>query len=231
MMSASRILKLTSQGQLRLYELAASGQNYIAVQAPAGLAGNLSFILPSDHGTAGYLLRTDGAGNLTWTPSTATDEFANITILNQGKLRLRENSGNGTEQVELRAPASMTATYTLTMPSGLPGSTQFLQCNTAGVLSFSAGAATLQSAYDAGEDLTIATGKTINIGQANNEVALALVKTGVGANRVMTLEDDGTGGCLSLQQDGDAISLQITKTAGSQPAVAIDGSGAISGAA
>jgi hypothetical protein len=229
-MSASRILKLTSQGQVRFYEVAASGQNYIALQAPAGVASNVTLTLPIDAGTAGYLLRTDGAGNLTWVPPGGGEEFANITILNQGSLRLRENSGNGTEQVQLRAPASLTATYTLTMPSGLPGSTQFLQCDNAGNLSFSAGAATLQSAYDAGEDLTIASGKTINIGQANNASALAIVKTGTGTGTAVTLEDDGTGGCLSLQQDGDAISLLVTKTAGSQPAIQVDGSGAISGA-
>ncbi len=43
----------------------AGNSNYVAVKAHA-TTGSYSFILPQTAGTAGYVLRTDGAGNLSW---------------------------------------------------------------------------------------------------------------------------------------------------------------------
>ncbi len=51
-----------STNNLYLYD----GANSIRLKAPTGLPGNLIFNLPSNVGTTGQLLRTDGAGNLTW---------------------------------------------------------------------------------------------------------------------------------------------------------------------
>ena len=38
----------------------------IKIKAPAALSTNLDFVLPSTAGTAGYFLKTDGAGNTSW---------------------------------------------------------------------------------------------------------------------------------------------------------------------
>ena len=47
--------------ELRFYE----GANYVGFEAPA-LSGDQIWVLPDSDGTAGYALKTDGSGNLSW---------------------------------------------------------------------------------------------------------------------------------------------------------------------
>ncbi|WPU64039.1 tail fiber domain-containing protein [Peredibacter starrii] len=54
-------------GNIRLKSTTA---NYVEIKAPAALASTLTFNLPGTYGTAGYVLATDGAGNLSWTAVT-----------------------------------------------------------------------------------------------------------------------------------------------------------------
>lgn len=53
-------------GDLKLYEATANGTNYVSFKAPNTLAGNVTWVLPTADGTNGQVLRTDGAGNLSW---------------------------------------------------------------------------------------------------------------------------------------------------------------------
>ena len=50
-----------STNELRFYE----GSNYVGFEAPA-LSGDQIWVLPDSDGTAGYALKTDGSGNLSW---------------------------------------------------------------------------------------------------------------------------------------------------------------------
>ena len=50
-----------SNQELRFYE----GSNYVGFEAPA-LSGDQIWVLPDGDGTAGYALKTDGSGNLSW---------------------------------------------------------------------------------------------------------------------------------------------------------------------
>ena len=50
-----------SNQELRFYE----GSNYVGFEAPA-LSGDQIWVLPDADGTAGYALKTDGSGNLSW---------------------------------------------------------------------------------------------------------------------------------------------------------------------
>lgn len=52
--------------ELRLFEDAASGTDYVALKAPAALAASWTFTFPVDDGTPGQVLQTDGAGNTSW---------------------------------------------------------------------------------------------------------------------------------------------------------------------
>lgn len=51
---------------LRLGEATANGTNYVAVQAPASLAANTTYTLPTADGTNGQVLSTNGSGTLSW---------------------------------------------------------------------------------------------------------------------------------------------------------------------
>ncbi len=58
-------------GDFRLHEFAGSQSDYVGFKAPNDVASSVVWTLPSSDGNNGYLLQTDGAGNLSWTnPST-----------------------------------------------------------------------------------------------------------------------------------------------------------------
>lgn len=60
----------TTQGRLRLAEDTDNGTNFVALQAPASIAADVTFTLPAADGTANQVLKTDGSGNLGFaTPS------------------------------------------------------------------------------------------------------------------------------------------------------------------
>lgn len=59
-----------STAELRLRELTANGTNRTGFRAPASLASNVIYTLPTADGTAGQVLSTDGSKTLSWiTPS------------------------------------------------------------------------------------------------------------------------------------------------------------------
>lgn len=55
---------INGQGDLRLAD--SDSSNWLAFQAPSTVASNVTWTLPSADGTANQVLKTDGAGNLSW---------------------------------------------------------------------------------------------------------------------------------------------------------------------
>ncbi|MEK7355175.1 MAG: hypothetical protein AAB250_01910, partial [Bdellovibrionota bacterium] len=53
--------------QVRFYDLGASGNNFVAFRAPDSIASDVVWSLPAADGTVGQVLKTDGAGSLSWT--------------------------------------------------------------------------------------------------------------------------------------------------------------------
>ena len=61
---------LDNQVDARFREATANGTNYVGFQAPATIAADVLWTLPSVDGTSNQVLKTDGAGTLSWsTPS------------------------------------------------------------------------------------------------------------------------------------------------------------------
>ena len=58
-------LSIAAQGDLRLQD--AAGGEYIAIQAPATVASNVTLTLPANDGDADQALTTNGSGVLSWT--------------------------------------------------------------------------------------------------------------------------------------------------------------------
>ena len=77
----------TTSGQtneLRFFELAASGQNYVGFKAPDSLAANRIWTLPTGDGSSNQLLTTNGAGVLSWStpvPTSGTATALNTTAV------------------------------------------------------------------------------------------------------------------------------------------------------
>jgi hypothetical protein len=57
---------------IRLGEATANGTNYVGIQAPASLAANVTYTLPTADGTSGQLLSTNGSGTLSWAATPAS---------------------------------------------------------------------------------------------------------------------------------------------------------------
>ena len=49
------------------------GSHYVGLQAPATVGSNVVWTLPAADGTANYVLKTDGSGNLGWAADSSTD--------------------------------------------------------------------------------------------------------------------------------------------------------------
>lgn len=63
-------LTLMNRSDVRFSESSGNGINYVALQAPATVANNLTFNLPGLDGSNGQVLKTDGNGNLSFTTIT-----------------------------------------------------------------------------------------------------------------------------------------------------------------
>jgi hypothetical protein len=84
---------ILAQGDLRLQDT--TGGEYVALQAPATIATSYTLTLPTDDGTAGQALITDGSGVLSWStaasgdvygPASATDNAIARFDLTTGKI-------------------------------------------------------------------------------------------------------------------------------------------------
>ena len=71
--------QLNAQGDLRFGD--ADSSNWVAFQAPATVAANVTWTLPAADGTAGQALTTNASGVLSWATNTVTvsDETTNAT--------------------------------------------------------------------------------------------------------------------------------------------------------
>lgn len=65
----------TNSGEIRLYEDADFGGNYIALRAPQSFGSDISLFLPASLGTNGQVLTTNGLGVTSWTTVGATGLF------------------------------------------------------------------------------------------------------------------------------------------------------------
>lgn len=74
----------TLPAELRFFELATNGSNYVGFKAPASLSANKIWTLPTADGSSGQVLSTDGTGVLSWaTPAAGggwTEDSANNKI-------------------------------------------------------------------------------------------------------------------------------------------------------
>jgi len=87
-------------------------------------------------------LSTSATGTVLTLSDTASTSSVNLIIDNQKEVRFRETTANGTNYVGLKAPASLSADLTYTLPSTDGTSGQFLSTNGSGVLSFASGGVT-----------------------------------------------------------------------------------------
>jgi hypothetical protein len=81
-------------------------------------------------------LTTTATGTVITLSDTANTSTVNLIIDNQKEVRFRETTANGTNYIGLKAPASISADLTYTLPATDGTAGQFLSTNGSGVLSF-----------------------------------------------------------------------------------------------
>jgi hypothetical protein len=67
----AELLQTRHQGHIRLSD--ADSTHYVGFKAPTTVGTSLVWTLPAADGTANYLLKTDGSGNLGWVADSSTD--------------------------------------------------------------------------------------------------------------------------------------------------------------
>ncbi len=76
------IIDASSDITMKYLKLMTDGAFWVGFKAPISTAGNVLFTLPSTQGTSGQVLKTDGAGNLSWiTVSTDSSSISDGSIV------------------------------------------------------------------------------------------------------------------------------------------------------
>lgn len=107
---------------------------------------------------AATLTTTQANTDLTLDPNGTGGVVINgdVTIADQGDLRLREGSGGGTNYIAMQAASTMSANYTITWPSAVSGSSGYvLSSDTSGNLSWTNPASFAASITDPGSSSTV----------------------------------------------------------------------------
>ncbi len=68
-----------SGADIKLYEDTDNGTNYVGLKAPASIASDVTWTLPSTDGTNGQALVTNGSGTLSWTTAGGSVTISNDT--------------------------------------------------------------------------------------------------------------------------------------------------------
>ena len=164
-------------------------------------------------------LSTSATGTVLTLSDTANTTSVNLIIDNQKEVSFRETTANGTNYVGLKAPASLSADLTYTLPSADGTSGQFLSTNGSGVLSFASGGVTGVSTSATGTVLTLSDsnvlfgkggyfaeatltdGATVTWNASTQQVA----KLTLGGNRTLSAPTNGVTGqfiSIAVIQDG-----------------------------
>jgi len=103
---------------IRLFEDTDNGTNYIALQAPAALATNVTLTLPDNDGTANQVLATDGNGVLSFADSGGSLSGAGgAIIINNTTIGVNYTIASGTNGFSV-GPITISSGFAVTVSSG-----------------------------------------------------------------------------------------------------------------
>jgi hypothetical protein len=136
--SSTGDVTIYGQGDLRLAD--ADSSNWVALQAPATVASNITWTLPATDGTADQAFATNGSGVLSWVSFLKASGGAltgDLTLNAQSDLRFAD--ADSSNWVAFQAPATVTSNVTWTLPAADGTTGQVLSTNGTGTLSWATG--------------------------------------------------------------------------------------------
>ncbi|MDA8552617.1 hypothetical protein N9K83_00460 [bacterium] len=154
-----------------------------------------------------------------------------------GTLKLNEGTNNGAHFAAIKAPNSLAASYTLTLPSDDGDANEFLQTDGSGNLSFAAVSSTITLAADSGTNDTFTTGNTLTFSGgtgidttvSNDEITIAIDSTVATASSTTTFTNktfdaNGTGNSISNIEVADlaagVLDTDLSSVAGTDTTLA-----------
>jgi hypothetical protein len=138
--------RIRSANSLQLAD--AGNANHVGLKAPAVVPSTFTLTLPEALPVVTNLLAVNTAGTIGYSTGisyNAVDsalELGDVRLTNHGTARFYEETANGSDYIQFRAPALLSTTDNYTLPAAFPGSTGFvLSSDTSGILSWVSNAA------------------------------------------------------------------------------------------
>jgi hypothetical protein len=119
-------LRISPEGYL--YFKARDSAAFLGLTAPTTMAGTVLYVLPGVDGSANYLLKTDGAGNLAWT---ALGAVRQVIIQPAGDVALTADQALSSN-IQLTSGGGVANWYTVTFPAGMTAGQEWIVSNTSG---------------------------------------------------------------------------------------------------
>ena len=138
--------RIRSANSLQLAD--AGNANHVGLKAPAVVPSTFTLTLPEALPVVTNLLAVNTAGTIGYSTGisyNAVDsalELGDVRLTDRGTVRFYEETLNGSDYIQFRAPALLSTTNNYTLPTAFPGSTGFvLSSDTGGILSWVSNAA------------------------------------------------------------------------------------------
>jgi len=153
-------------------------------------------------------LSTTATGTVLTLSDSASTSTVNLIIDNQKEIRFRETTANGTNYVALKAPASLSADLTFTLPSADGTAGQVLQTNGSGVLSFATvGGLAWQSIVTA-STLTAVAGRGYWINTTSNACTVTLPASATNGDTIILADYARTWGTNAVTINQNSLNFQ-----------------------
>jgi hypothetical protein len=157
-------------------------------------------------------LSTTATGTVLTLSDSASTSTVNLIIDNQKEIRFRETTANGTNYVALKAPASLSADLTFTLPTADGTSGQVLQTNGSGVLSFATvGGLAWQSVVTA-STLTAVASRGYWIDTTSNACTITLPASATNGDTIILADYARTWGTNAVTINQNSLNFQGATT-------------------
>ena len=153
-------------------------------------------------------ISTTATGTVLTLTDSASTSTVNLIIDNQKEIRFRETTANGTNYVALKAPASLSADLTFTLPSADGTSGQVLQTNGSGVLSFATVGGLAWQTIITGATLSAVAGRGYWINTTSNACTVTLPASATNGDTIVLADYLRTWGTNAVTINQNSLNFQ-----------------------
>jgi hypothetical protein len=153
-------------------------------------------------------LTTTATGTVLTLSDSASTSTVNLIIDNQKEIRFRETTANGTNYVALKAPASVSADLTFTLPSADGTVGQVLTTNGSGVLSFATVGGLAWQTIVTGATLSAVSGRGYWINTTSNACTVTLPASATNGDTIILADYARTWGTNAVTINQNSLNFQ-----------------------